>query len=136
MDLDALQEWETKWMMHFNPSIICFFPKRKEAEGEYFIHGTKLERLTHTKYLGIWFDQNFKWTHHINTVVKEATQMLGFVHHNIHSCPKSFKEVAYKSLVHPYLEYGAIVWDPYTQKNTYRLEMVQRKSACRVTVRL
>ncbi len=121
-----------QWIMHFNPSkfnVICFCPKRKETEGEYFIHGTKLERLTHSKYLGVGFDQNFKWTRHINKVVKKATQMLGFISHNIHSCPKSFKEAAYKSLVCPHLEYGDTVWDLYTQKDTYCLEMVQRKSA-------
>ncbi len=122
LDLDALQEWETKWMMHFNPSrcnVICFCPKRKETEGQYFIDGTKLERLTHSKYFGVWFDQNFKWTCHVDMVV---TQMLGFIRHNIHSCPKSFEEAAYKSLVHPLLEYGATVWD------TYNLKMVKRKS--------
>ncbi len=46
VDLDALQEWETKWMMHFNPNkcnVIRFCPKWKETEREYFIHGTKLE---------------------------------------------------------------------------------------------
>ncbi len=118
--------------MHFNPSkcnVIRFCPERKETEGEYFIHGTKLERLTHSKYLGVWFDQNFKWTRHVDMVVKKATQMFGFIRRNIHSCPKSFKEVAYKSLVRPHLEYGATVWDPYTQKHTYLLEMVLMKSA-------
>jgi hypothetical protein len=104
-DIDALQEWETKWMMSFNPSkcnVLRFCPKQKEIEGEYSIHGTELERVTHTKYLGVCFDQNFKWTSHVDTVVKKASQMLGFVLSNIHSCPKSFKEVAYKSLVRPH----------------------------------
>ncbi len=105
MDHDAPHEWETKWMRHFYPSkynVICFCPKQKEAGEEYFIHGTKLERLTHTKYLAVWFDKNFKWICHVDTVVRKATPMLGFVHCNIHSCPKSFKEVAYKSLFHPH----------------------------------
>ncbi len=117
-------------MKHFKPSkcnVIRFCPKWKETEGEYFIHGTKLEQLTHIKYLGVWFDQNFKWTRHVDTVVKKATQMLGFIRRNIHSCLKSFKEV--KHFVCPHLEYGATVWDPYTQKDTYHLEIVQRKSA-------
>ncbi len=55
--------------------------------------------------------------------------MHGFIRHNIHSCPKSFKEVAYKSLFRPHLENGATVWDPYTQKDTHRLKMVERMSA-------
>ncbi len=62
-------------------------------------------------------------------VVKKTTQMLDFIWCNIHSCLKSFKEAAYKSLIHPNLEYGATVWNPYTKKDTYHLEMVQRKSA-------
>ncbi len=46
VNLDALLELETKWMMHFNPHkcyVIRFCPKQKETKGEYFIHGTKLE---------------------------------------------------------------------------------------------
>ncbi len=41
VDFDALQEWETKWIMHFNPSkcnVIHFCPKWKEADEEYFIN--------------------------------------------------------------------------------------------------
>ncbi len=77
--------------------LFIFILKVTEAEGEYFIHGTKLERLiiTHTKYFGIWFDQNFKWTHYVDMVVKKATQIICFIHRNIHNCPKSFKEATY-----------------------------------------
>ncbi len=95
-DLDALQEWITNWMMHFiagNCNVIHFCPKPKEAEEEFFIQCSKLERLIHTKYCRVRFDQNFKWTCHVDTVVKKASRMLGFVCHNIHSSPKSFKKV-------------------------------------------
>ena len=41
----------------------------------------------------------------------------------------ALKSTAYKTLVRPTLEYACTVWDPYTQGNIYKLEMVQRRSA-------
>ena len=39
------------------------------------------------------------------------------------------KTIAYQTLVRPQLEYASSVWDPYTQNNKDRLEMVQRRVA-------
>ena len=39
------------------------------------------------------------------------------------------KTVAYNTLVRPTLEYACTVWDPYTQKNVNKIEMVQRRAA-------
>lgn len=39
------------------------------------------------------------------------------------------KILAYKSLIQPILEYGNIVWDPYTNVNTHKLERIQNKAA-------
>ena len=41
----------------------------------------------------------------------------------------SIKQQAYFSLVCPLVEYSSNVWDPYTQKNIKKLEMVQRRAA-------
>ena len=48
-------------------------------------------------------------------------------------CPNSVKSTCYKALVRPVMEYGSMIWDPYTQENIHRLEMVQRRSARFVT---
>ena len=37
--------------------------------------------------------------------------------------------LCYKALVRPVMEYACTVWDPHTQKNITKLEMVQRKYA-------
>jgi hypothetical protein len=37
--------------------------------------------------------------------------------------------VTYISLVRPTVEYASPVWDPYLQKNKYKIEMVQRRAA-------
>ena len=43
------------------------------------------------------------------------------------------KEAANKGMVHPILEYGRSVWDPYTEKLQEELEKVQIRAARFVT---
>ena len=44
-------------------------------------------------------------------------------------CLTIVKQRAYFSLVRPLLEYSSNVWDPHTQKNIKKLEMVHRRAA-------
>ena len=45
------------------------------------------------------------------------------------NCDKKFKESAYISLVRSVLDYSSTIWDPYHQKDIYRIETIQRRAA-------
>ena len=45
---------------------------------------------------------------------------------NLKHCPQDSRRTAYLSLVRSTLEYSSIVWDTYLQKDTDKLERVQR----------
>ena len=45
----------------------------------------------------------------------KVTKTLGFLRWNLAFAPRSTKEVAYKTLVRPKLEYAASVWSPYSK---------------------
>ena len=61
--------------------------------------------------------------------MKKATNTLNFLRRNIRDCPPRVKEQCYKSLVRPIMEYASCVWDPNTNTNINKLEVVQRHAA-------
>ena len=52
-----------------------------------------------------------------------------FLRRNLFSCPQDVKEAAYKGIVRPIIEYGSLVWDPYTLGLQDELEKVQNCAA-------
>ena len=55
---------------------------------------------------------NMDWGQQISS---KATKTLGFLRRNLAFAPRSIKEVAYKTLVRPKLEYAAPIWSPYSK---------------------
>ena len=95
--------------------------------------GEKIEGIRDTKYLGITFNSKLKWTTHISKINSEANKMLGLLWTNLRHCQRNIKEAAYKSYVRPKVEYCSSIWDPYTQKDIKKIEMVQHRGARFVT---
>ncbi|XP_071161129.1 uncharacterized protein [Mytilus edulis] len=92
-----------------------------------------LQQVQHNPYLGLQISEDLKWTTHISNVAKKANSTLGFLRRNLRFCPKDCKKTAYISLVRSTMEYGAIIWDPYTQHDINQLERIQRRAARFIT---
>ena len=58
---------------------------------------------------------------------------MGFLNRNIRSAPQAAKDTAYKTFVRPIVEYAVTTWAPFTDTNTDKIEMVQRRAARFVT---
>ena len=67
------------------------------------------------KYLGITITDNMDWGQHVSEISSKATKTLGFLRRNLAIAPRSTKEVAYKTLVWPKLEYAAPIWSPHSK---------------------
>ena len=65
----------------------------------------------------------------MQAVCKKATVTLNLVRRNVGGCPKYVKERCYATQVRPTMEYACTVWDPNTQSNIKKIEMVQRRAA-------
>ena len=118
--------------MQFNPSkckVLCISNKRSPPVKKYTFCGVELEEVEEITYLGITLTSKLKWDQHVSSVSSKASKVLGVVRQNLHICPRSVRETAYKTLVRPTLEYGSAAWDPYYDKDIKKLERVQRKAA-------
>ena len=69
----------------------------------------------------------------MDAVTKKASTTRAFLCCNLSHCSPKIKETSYKTFVRPVIEYSAAAWDPHTQRNIDKLEMVQRSSARFVT---
>ena len=69
------------------------------------------------------------WGQHIPEISFKATKTLGFLRRNLAFAPRHTKEVAYKTLVRPKLEYAAPIWHPYHETQIGQVEKVQRTAA-------
>ena len=103
-DLNSLQQWEAKWLLQpsFNPDkceVLRVTNKRKNIiQSRYTIHGTVLNTVDKTKYLGV---TKLNWKPHISNISKKANNIRAFLHRNLTRCPAPIKEQAYKTYVRP-----------------------------------
>ena len=130
--------WEVLWKMKFHATKcnnITITGKRKPLQTEYKLHDHTLAKVTPAKYLGVTITEDLKWDTHINNTCAKANRTLGFLRINLNIGSVSIKQQAYFTLVRPLVEYASTVWDPHTQRNIQKLEMVQRRAASYVTNR-
>ena len=100
-DLDALQRWESDWLMHFHPQkcqTMHITNKRNIIQSTYTIHN---QSTNTAKYLGIHIDSTLNWSTHINKTAQRANTTSAFLHRNIRTCPRRIKHLAYTTLVRP-----------------------------------
>ena len=64
---------------------------------------------------------------------RKPTPHSAFLEETLNTAPKDYKKTAYISLVRSTMEYGAIVWDPYTTVDMNKLERIQRRAARFIT---
>jgi len=74
------------------------------------LDGTKLDRVTNTKFLGIVIDENITWKHHIDATSKTISRNIGVINKLKHYIPERILHSLYCSLVMPYINYGILVW--------------------------
>ena len=133
-DLTSLGQWEADGQMKFNVAKchsmrVTRHQHHKQILFDYSLHNQTLENVQRAKYLGITITDNMDWGQHVSEISSKATKTLGFLRRNLAFAPRSTKEVAYKTLVRPKLEYAVPIWSPHSKLQNNQIEKVQRTAA-------
>ena len=65
----------------------------------------------------------------VNIFQRYHQKQLGFLRRNLAFAPRQTKDVAYKTLVRPQLEYASPIWHPHVKTQIQQVEKVQRTAA-------
>ena len=129
-DLNSLAQWETDWQVKFNVAkchsmrVTRHLP-RNQIHFNYSLHQQTLEQVPSAKYLGLTITDNLEW----GQQVSEISCKLGFLRRSLALAPRHTKEVAYKTLDCPQLEYAVPIWHLYNDTETDNVEKVQGTAA-------
>ena len=132
-DLDNLQKWAQECGMKFNAQKCHALSSRNKSFHFYSIDDHTLQQLQNNPYLGITFSDDLKCKTHFNNICKKANSGLVYLCRNMYNCPKSCRKNASIALVRSKLEYGSIIWDPYTKSEIDQPEKIQRSAARFIT---
>ncbi|XP_040072273.3 uncharacterized protein LOC120844531, partial [Ixodes scapularis] len=121
----------TGWQMSLNADkcMLLFFHRRTNPMSfVYRLNSFALTSCTSYKYLGVYLTLNLSWSTHIEHLIKSTNRSLGFLKRNLKSDPHHLKLLAFKTLVHPKLEFASSVWDPHQSYLSSDVEAIQNRA--------
>ena len=126
-NLDSLIKWSSEWSLRVNPEkckVLHLSKGNHDRNYQYHMQvedtETYLEEMPYQKDLGIFMDNRLSFETHITKSVSKANRMLGLVRRNFKYVNEEVFCNLYKTLVRPHVEYGSVVWNPKTKRNSSR----------------
>ena len=95
---------------------------------EYKIGDAVLGRTTQENYLGVTFSGDMNVSEQCRIAASKGNQILWLIRRTITYKEKQLIVPLYKAIVRPHLEYCFQAWRPYREKDTDKLETIQRRA--------
>ena len=97
------------------------------------IHGTELEVVNKSKYLGVQVDNSLDWKSQVQAVSLKVSRGLGLLKHAKNFLPFSAVTNLYTSIIEPHFRYCWSVWGCAGTTQINRLQKLQNRAAGSVT---
>ena len=129
--INTLKEWCDFNDLQLNPKkcqVISFCRRSDVMKFNYVINSDVLNRVTEINDLGVILDSKMTFKPHWNSTLARAYHLLGFIKRR----DKEFNNLwvtktLYVNYVRSVLEYGSVVWMPYTDEYIKQFESVQKQ---------
>ncbi|XP_022162460.1 uncharacterized protein LOC111028218 [Myzus persicae] len=130
-DLSFLANWcdINKLPLNFEKcKVMSFTRSRNPITHTYSLRNHHLHRVNEFCDLGVIFESDLTFNHHIQHIINNSSSILGFITRNC----KDFNnhntlKILFMSLVRSKLEYNSTVWSPYLNTQIQCIENVQNR---------
>ena len=130
-DLTNLLDWfyANKLTLNLAKTICVLFQQQKHQKSITLeVNGWSLKNEPETKFLGIWLDQNLKWTSHIQRVIVKVRRNQSLLKCTKNFLDKDTKKLIYHAHIESHLRYGLIVWgNNATRKQLNKIRSLQKE---------
>ena len=86
------------------------------------IKGHEIDRVPHTKSLGVHIDQNLSWSKHVNETAKIVSSGIGALKRLRPFICEDTAILLYRALIEPYFDYCCPVWDGLSNDKLQKLQ--------------
>jgi len=90
------------------------------------LDGNVLERVSSTKFLGVFIDEKVEWKEHIIHISLKISQSLGIMRRVKNIVSHRVMLILYYTLIYPYLSYCNIVWGSANASSIYKVVCLQK----------
>jgi len=109
--------------------LIMFIRRNNQPQAaQIHVKGAPVLETKNAKFLGLLYDKKLNWKAHIDIICQKAKKRAKFIKSLINfrwgAHPQSLLNL-YKSLIRPVFEYNAGIYDPRTQENWHKIEVIQ-----------
>ena len=138
-ELVKLSEWFRANRLSLNiakTNYILFGTRRKcltDANFSISINGNIIERVTSTKFLGVYIDEDLNWKHHTAEIAKKNSKSLGILNQVKYILPRSSLITLYHTMIQPYLYYCNIIWGGASLLALNKLVSLQKRALRLIT---
>lgn len=133
-ELNVFCDWCSlnKLCLNVSKCKVMNFSRRRYGryglDNSLFLNGVMIERVHSFLDLGVLFSRDLSFKDHIDRCINKANSMLGFLirfSKDFHD-PYTLK-VLFASFVRSHLEYASIVWNPFYNNSSNRIESIQKR---------
>ena len=130
--LTRIYFWTVAWQVRLNSGkceALNITNKRAPIQFDYIINGGAIQWKPFVRYLGIYVNSNLSWSYHCKMVASKASKFLNVLYRTMFGCTTLPKNVAYRNIVRPSMEYTCALWNPHTKKDCALLDAIQNRAA-------
>ena len=78
--------------------------------GDVLFNNVRIERVTSTKFLGLYIDEKLNWKIHVDNLCKLLLKNVGVIYKLRSVFPQEVLFILYSTLSLSYLNYGVLAW--------------------------